>query len=99
MEEYVSNSHKSREARQKQEKELPAVEKRVAKVVSGTATPKKKNELQKLADTFISEDVGNVKEHLVKGVLIPAAKKTLWDMVTNGLELLLYGETDARFGW
>ena len=52
MEEYKPNSHRSKEERKES---IP--EKHVEKVISGTVKPKKKSEMQKFADVFISEDV------------------------------------------
>ena len=85
MEEYKSNSHKSKEAR----KELP--EKKVEKVVSGKVTTKKKNEMQKFADVFVSEDVRNVKTYILKDILIPTIKKAIDDIVGEGIHMILYG--------
>ena len=56
MEEYKSNSHKSR---QNQNDDIP--EKRVEKVVSGSVKSKKKNGLQKITNVFVPEDVDDVK--------------------------------------
>lgn len=87
MEEYKPNSHKSKE---EQKNLVP--EKRVEKVISGTVKPKKKSEVQKFADVFISEDVNNVKSYIVMDVLVPAIKKAISDIVTNGIDMILYGE-------
>ena len=87
MEEYKPNSHKSKE----EQKDL-VPEKRVEKVISGTVKPKKKSEMQKFADVFISEDVNNVKSYIVMDVLVPAIKKAISDIVTNGIDMILYGE-------
>ena len=92
MEEYPSNSHKSKEQRQKQPAERPKVE----KVVQGTVKTKKKSELRKLADTFISEDATSIKSYIILDVLIPSAKKAISDIVTNGIDMLLYGESGVR---
>ena len=86
MEEYKSNSHRSKE----QEKRS-VEEKRVEKVVKGTTKTKKKSELSKLKDTFISEDASNVKSYIIGDVLIPAAKKAISDIVSNGIDMILYG--------
>ena len=78
--EYKPNSHKSKEAQAQTEK------KRVNKVVTGTARTKK-NEVRKFTDIFISEDVSNVKEYLVKDMLVPTVKKAIigaLDMILNG---------------
>lgn len=85
MEEYKPNSRKS--------KEEPAAEKKIEKVVSGSVKSKKKNEIQKFADVFISDDVSNVKSYILMDVLVPAIKKALSDIVTNGIDMVLYGET------
>lgn len=87
MEDYTSNSHKSREAKREPER------KRVEKVVSGNVKSRKKNEIRKLADVFISEDVENVKSYILLDVLVPAVKKAVSDIVTNGIDMILYGDS------
>lgn len=87
MPEYKPNSHRSKA----EEKNLPA-EKKVEKVVSGKVTTKK-NPGRKLKDTFISDEIHNVKDYIFLDVLIPAAKKAISDIVTNGIDMILYGET------
>ena len=71
----------------------PAERKKVEKVVKGTVKTKKKSEISKLKDTFISEDVSNVKSYIVMDVLIPAAKKAISDIVRDGIDMILYGDT------
>lgn len=88
MQEYKANSHKS-----KTEQSDPIPEKKVEKVIAGTVKSKKKGELQKFADVFISEDVDKVKSYILMDVLIPAVKKAISDIVTNGIDMVLYGET------
>ena len=89
-EEYPSNSNRAKN-------DKPAApEKKVEAVVSGGAKTRKKSEAKKLADTFISEDAGNVKNYILVDVLIPAIKKAVCDIVTNGIEMILYGETGPR---
>jgi len=88
MEEYKPNSHKSKED---QKGSIP--EKKVEKVIAGTVKSKKKSEIQKFTDVFISEDINNVKSYILLDVLIPAIKKAISDIVTNGIDMILYGET------
>lgn len=87
MADYKPNSHKSKE-----ELNNPTPDKKVEKVITGSAKLKKKNEIQKFADVFISEDVSNVKSYILLDVLIPALKKAIFDIVTNGIDMILYGE-------
>ena len=89
--EYKPNSYKSREEQQKQAN-LPDTEKRVEKVVQGKVQVKKNN-IHKFTDVFISEDIANVKSYILMDVLVPAIKKAVSDIVTNGIDMILYGES------
>lgn len=81
---YKSNSNASKE------------ERRVEKVVTQQVSTKKKNGLQKIAGNIISEDAKNIKDYVFLDVLIPAFKKAISDIVTNGIDIILYGETRGR---
>ena len=85
MEDYKPNSHRSKE-----EQKLP--EKKIEPVVKGKVTTKKNN-VRKLTNTFVTEDIQNVKSYVLMDVLVPAIKKAISDIVTNGIDMLLYGET------
>lgn len=85
---YKSNSHKSREEQQ----ESLETKKKVEKVVKGPVKAKK-NDIRKLTDIFISEDVSNVKSYIFLDVLVPAIKKAISDVVRNGIDMILYGDT------
>lgn len=88
MEDYKSNSHRS--------KEMATTEKKVEKVISGQAKVRKKTGLEKAKGLLVSEDAANIKSYVVMDVLIPALKKAISDIVTNGIEMILYGETGRR---
>ena len=64
----------------------------VEKVVKGTAKIKKKSEVSKFTDIFVSEDISNVKSYLFTDVIIPSVKKVVLELFTEGIEMLLYGE-------
>lgn len=91
MTEYASNSHKSKE---QPDEKVP--EKKIEKVVSGTAKVKKKSEIRKFTDVFVSEDMDSVKSYIFMDVLVPAVKKAISDIVTNGTDMLLYGESGGK---
>lgn len=91
MEDYKSNSHKSKEVSQ-----VPAERKKLDKVVSGNVKVKKKSSVHKFTDVFISEDVSNVKSYILMDVLVPAIKKAVSDIVTNGIDMILYGGNGAN---
>lgn len=86
--ELLPNSHKYKQEQRE------AAEKRVkAPVVTNSAKTKKKSEIAKIGDVFISEDIKNVKSYVLMDVLVPAIKKAISDIVTNGIDMILYGET------
>lgn len=87
MREYQPNSHKSKE---EGTTELATREKKVQKVVTGKVKTKT-NEGRKLANIFISEDAANVKSYVFMDVLVPAIKKAISDIVTDGIDMILYG--------
>lgn len=88
MNNYQPNSHKF-----KQEQQEAAVEKKkTGKVIKGTATVKKKNEIQKFADVFISEDAANVKDYILMDLLIPGLKKLTVSIIKSAAEII-FGET------
>lgn len=70
--------------------------KKVEKVVSGSVKVKKKNGVTKFADNFISEDIHNVKSYVITDILIPSVKRAISEMVTNGIDMILYGSTGGR---
>ena len=80
--EYKSNSYKS--------KEEPIERKQLEKVVTGNVRTKKKSDIRKIADIFISEDISNVKSYILMDVLVPAIKKAIDDVVSDGIHMLLY---------
>lgn len=82
------NSHRYKEAQK-----AKAEEKKIEKVVKGNVTTKKRSELSKFKDVFISDDAQNVKSYIFMDVLLPALKKAISDVVTNGVDMILYGST------
>lgn len=86
---YKSNSNKSKAEAAKKESQLE--EKRVEKVVTGKVITKKKSGFSKFAGEFISEDAKNIKNYVIGDVLIPAFKKAISDIITDGIDIILYG--------
>jgi hypothetical protein len=89
MKDYASNSHKSKKAKTEEELE----EKKIDKVVTGKVKTKKKTEMQKFANVFISEDVGDVKSYIFMDVLVPSIKKAISDIIKTGIDMVLYGDS------
>lgn len=87
---YKPNSHRYKDGNAQEQ------ERKVEKAVTGTATVRKKNEVSKLADVFISEDIKNVKSYVLMDVLVPTIKKAIVDIVTDGVNMIFFGGTGTR---
>lgn len=81
------NSYKSKQAK------AEAEEKKIEKVVHGKVKTRKKSEVSKFKDIFIAEDAANVKSYVFMDVLVPAIKKAIGDIVCDGINMILYGDT------
>jgi len=75
MEEYKPNSHKSKETQE------AIAEKKVEKVVTGVVKVKKTNGFEKLAGTFVPDDVDSVKSYIMQDIIVPAIKDVILDAV------------------
>lgn len=91
MNDYQPNSHKFKE----EQKQSTNERKKVEKVTTGVVKTKK-NELRNLKSVFISEDISNVKSYILKDVLIPTIKNAVSDIITNGIDMILYGSSGGN---
>ena len=66
------------------------------KKVIAKAKVQKKSAIKEALRTFFAQDLPEIAEHLIIDVAIPAAKNAITDMVTQGIQQLLYGEVDTR---
>ena len=85
MNDYKPNSHKS-----KQEQEARAEKGKFESVVSGGVKTRKKSDIRGRAN--------DIKNYVVGDVLVPSAKKTLFDIIKLGAEMFLFGESTGRRG-
>lgn len=88
MEEYKSNSNKSRESTPpiSAQKQAGQPEHRVQKVATGSVKPK--SNLKKFAQTVIQENLRSAKSYAWKQVIFPAIQDTFISVVS----ILVYGE-------
>lgn len=86
MEEYPSNSHKSKE----KEEALP--EKKVDKVIVGNVKTTKKKGLNKLFELFVSDEINDIKSYVLFNIVIPGIKR----IISDGVDVALNGETGRR---
>lgn len=88
---YKPNSNRFREE-QRAASQGDTEKKRTEKIVNGKVRTKKKSEISKLADVFVPGDVANVKSYVFMDVIVPGIKKAVYDIVVNGLDMIMYGE-------
>lgn len=82
---YQSNSRKA-----KNNEGVP--KKNIEKVVASEVVVKKKPLGRKIKETFIEADLKTVITYVAVDVLLPAARNTIIDATTKGIERLMYGE-------
>lgn len=92
MDNYKPNSHKYKEDNKAGSEERQKFD----KITKGAVVTKKKSEVNKLKDIFVSEDIKSVKSYILMDVLVPAIKDAIEDIVTNGIRMILRGDTSAR---
>lgn len=82
---FPSNSNKSKEESEK------IVEKKVDKVIKGTAKTQKKGGVRKIADVFLPEDMSNLKDYIFVDLLVPKLKT----FAEDAFRALLWGEKES----
>lgn len=85
----VQNAIKDYEKQKSQATE----KKKIEPVVKGKVKTKKRSGIKKVTDLIVSDDVSNIKNYILMDVIVPAAKKAISDVVTSGIDMLLYGES------
>ena len=84
MDEYKSNSYRSKSVDHKKEQ---TPEKKIERVVS-SAKVRKRKPLQKILDVLVQEDPETIKRTIMTDVIIPSIKRGLSDTVN----MILYGK-------
>lgn len=79
------NSHKYREA------QADSQRKEVKKVVKGTVKKRKKPLSKKIAETFMAEDLNDVKSHVFFDVIVPSIKDTLSESIKEAVDMFFHG--------
>jgi hypothetical protein len=66
------------------------------KVSKPKAIRRRKSITRSIRETFVNEDSKNVFQYVIFEVLVPAAKTMIQEMVTQGIEMFLFGEAGGR---
>lgn len=84
---YKPNSHKFKEAQAQAATQQE--EKKIEKVIEGTARARKKSGIRKAMDNFISDDVPNIRTYVIKDVIVPTIKK----IISETVDMVLFGKS------
>jgi hypothetical protein len=93
MDDYPSNSHKSRELRAEKSRAPEVEAKKIEKAIEGNVIRRKRSLGRKFADTFTGANARTALTFVVFDVLIPDFRQTVVDAVSQGAEQLIMGET------
>lgn len=88
VDEFPGNRNKDKERPRAQHKP----EKKVERVTQGDVVRRKKPLARRFKDTFFGGDTRGVMEFLAGDVLIPSLKDTIADLVTQGIERLIFDD-------
>ncbi|MBO7450947.1 MAG: hypothetical protein J6U54_11340 [Clostridiales bacterium] len=89
MEDYASNSIKSKQS------DLPAVTEKpvIEKVITTKAEARKKGVMSRFVDNFIQTDARTVRNKIVEDVVEPSLKNLIFDSITNALRMFLFKDS------
>lgn len=74
----------------------PPEEKDIPRVVKGGVSRKKKSLRKQFSETFVAGDARGATRFVIFDVLLPDAKNLLVDMVSQGFERLIFGDSRRR---
>lgn len=77
-------------------KKEPVEKPQQEKIVTGPVVQRKKGLAGKFGGNFLAESGEGVLQYVLMEVLLPAAKSTISDVVSMGVERLLYGDQKSR---
>lgn len=95
MESLPNNSHKAKEREKKEEPEVAARETLEA-IVVGKVVQRKQPKWKTWARSIVAEDAQSIGDYIVTDVVIPAIKRTIMEMVSEGTSRALFGSSAQR---
>lgn len=93
MDQFPGNSQASRRTPISRPEPQSEEETRADKIVSGKIVRRKKPLLSRLKETFIGNNTDGVFTYVAFEIVIPAVKDVIVDVITQGVERTLYGES------
>lgn len=69
---------------------------RLAPIVKGHVTRRKKGWMSKVRESICGDEQYPVSDYIIFDILIPAVKSMMYDTVSGGLKMFLFGENNHR---
>lgn len=76
------------------QKDIPEQREKVEQIATGKKVPQTVG--RKFLSEFLADDVHTIKDYILWDVLLPAVKNAISDTITNGIDMLLFGQTRSR---
>ena len=92
MEQYPSNSINKRREQMRKD----GNNKHLEPVVKTPVVTRKKSEIKKFADEFITESVSKVNNHIFKDILFPSINEIAWKILTDSINMVFYPNETKR---
>lgn len=93
MSEFPSNAHSRKPVTRKVLEEAPAEsEKKIEKVVSGVVQKRKQPLGKRVKAAFLDGSTESVKDYIILDLVIPNIKDLVADVVSGGIERMIFGE-------
>lgn len=89
---YRGNSNASKDIQPIQEER-----ERIKKIATGRKV--KQSVGNKILSEFIADDIHDIGDYILKDVIFPAVKNAISDTITNGIDMLLFGQTRNHGGY
>ena len=89
---YRGNSNASKDIQPVQEER-----ERIEKIATGRKV--KQSVGNKILSEFIADDIHDIGDYILKDVIFPAVKNAISDTITNGIDMLLFGQTRNHGGY
>ena len=70
--------------------------KKFEKVVTGKVTMKEQSDIQKLASSFLAEDLKTVRDRIIIEYALPMLKNGLYSILSSAFSIALFGEDQSR---
>lgn len=108
--EYPNNSSRAREERERKASKYQKIKPnmgseaddisedrpKLESVVAGGAHRRRRSITKRFRENFLSDDVGSVWTYLTYDVVVPGVKNLMFEMVRDGFERLLWGDSRPR---